>query len=347
MKIKEIDLFLYLYRIFWMFFSLKVVSKLTILGDYKRYATKNFFDVINNFYMTSGYFADLVFSFTRLMLKGNLILTNLLFCMLSTYSILFLLKRINYKKEILFLLLFPSFNIWSTYISKEVLYIILTGFFLGLYIDILENLKLSKKKKILFIFLFIGILIMKKQYIIFWLLMIEYLILKKFFRIKIKNINIFYVIQSILFILVLCILKNEIDIFFKNFSIHFDGGGSSRNLNYFNEKYGFFKHLFYGFYISIQGVSVSELVNGSIIKIISFIESIIILVYLCKKFLKNKIYYKFYFLLPVINILLIQYPFAIFNSGTAIRYRTNIYLILLFLPYIFKISKNKKRGNKK
>lgn len=341
MKIRKIELFLYGYRIFFMFFSLEVVSKLTILGDYKRYATKSFFDVIDNFYIASGYFADLIFSFTRLIFQENLILVNLLFCILSTYSILFLLKRFNYKREILLLLLFPSFNIWSSYISKEILYISLISFFLALYIDILKNLKFSKKKKALFIFLFIGILIMKKQYTIFWLLMIEYLVLKKGFKSKIRDINIFYGIQTVLFVLILYLLKDTIDIFFKNFSIHFDNGGSSRNINYFNERYGFFKHLFYGFYISIQGVDMNELFEGNIIKIFSFIESTLILIYLCYKFFKNKIYNKFYFLLPIVNILLIQYPFTIFNSGTAIRYRTNIYILLLFLPYIFKTQENK------
>ena len=341
MKIKKIYLFLYLYRIFWMFFSLKVISKLTILGDYKRYVTKNFFDIINNFYMSSGYFTDLVFSFTRLVLKNNLFLTNLLFCILSTYSILFFLKKINYERSILFLLLFPSFNIWSSYLSKEILYVILTGFFLGLYIDILKNLKFSKNKKILYIFLFVGILIMKKQYIIFWLLMIEYLVLKKFFKIKMKNINFFYGIQLILFILILYILKDKIDIFFKNFSIHFDSGNSSKNLDYFTEKYGFFKHIFYGIYISIQGVDIKELLGRNIIKIFSFIESSIILFYLIFKFFKEKFYKKYYYLLPILNLLIIQYPFSIFNSGSAIRYRTNIYLIILFLTHVFKIQEKK------
>ncbi len=343
MRIKKINLFLYLYRIFWMLFSLKVISKLIILGDYKRYATKSFFDIINNFYVSSGYFTDLVFSFTRLVLKNNLFLTNLLFCILSTYSILFLLKRINYKRNILLLLLFPSFNIWSSYLSKEVLYVTLTGFFLGLYIDILNNLKFSKKRKILCIFLFVGILIMKKQYIIFWLLMIEYLVLKKFFKIKIKDINFFYGIQLILFILTLYVLKDNIDIFLKNFFIHFDSGNSSRNLDYFAEKYGFFKHMFYGIYISIQGVDIKELFGRNIMKTFSFIESSIILFYLILKFFKEKFYKKYYYLLPILNLLIIQYPFSIFNSGSAIRYRTNIYLIILFLTYAFKIQEKRSK----
>ena len=182
MKLKKVDLFFYLYRIFWMFFSLEVISKFTILGDYKRYSTKNFYEVIKEIDLGSTFITDLIFSFTRLILRNNLLLVNLFFSILSTYSILFLLKRLHYKKEILLLLLFPSFNIWSTYISKEILYVIFTSFFLGMYIDILRDLKFSKKKKILFIFLFTNILIMKKQYVIFWLLIIEYLILKKFFN---------------------------------------------------------------------------------------------------------------------------------------------------------------------
>lgn len=340
MKIKKVCVFMYLYRIFWMFFSLKIISKITVLGDYERYSNKNFYDVIKKIELENTFVTEMIFSFVKLIFKNNILLVNLLFCILSTYSILFLLKRFNYKKEILLLLLFPSFNIWSSYISKEILYVILISFFLSLYIDSLMNLKFSKTKKILFVFLFISILIMKKQYSVFWVLILEYLVLKKKFRVKLNNINYIYIVQTIIFIIIIYIFKNRIDLFFRNFYLNFHSGNSSRNLDFFHEKYGFFKHIIYGIYISIQGVEIKELFDKNIIKIVSFLESTVILCYLIYTFFKKKLINKFYYLFPILNVLIIQYPFAIFNSGAAIRYRTNIYIILIILPYLISKRRN-------
>lgn len=91
MKKKEI--LIIIYRIVFMFISLIVINKVTILGDYDRYInenitkifSKNLLDILFNRTLLT----DIFVGGMRRILFGSKMLTNIFFNLLSTYGIIF------------------------------------------------------------------------------------------------------------------------------------------------------------------------------------------------------------------------------------------------------------------
>lgn len=250
MKKKEI--LIIIYRIVFMFISLIVINKVTILGDYDRYInenitkifSKNLLDILFNRTLLT----DIFVGGMRRILFGSKMLTNIFFNLLSTYGIIFFLRAIEWNKYILIFLLLPSFNIWSSYPSKESIVIFSSGIVMGNLIQLFKNKKV-KSKKVFFLSIYL-LMLYKIQYIpsiIVFSLYLFFLIKRK------KQIRVlFYMIYFILSLLLLYLLREKIDIFLKNFHLNFATTKETfRNQNIFQEQYGFYKNMIYGMFISV------------------------------------------------------------------------------------------------
>ena len=343
--------FLIIYRLFVYFFSLNIISKLTQLGDYHRYINGDplqiFYENHLNFIFNSTLLTDFLVGGTKIMFFNNEILTGIFFNLIGSYGIIYFLNCVFWNKIMYFFILFPSFTIWSSYPSKEVISVFSTGIIMGNIVKIFNNEKREiKDNVVLYLSLFL-LFIYKKQYLIVIIFLLIYCSLKN--KIKFKTRIAVYIFYLISLILIFYILKDKINYFFKDFHLHFDYGSKEtvRNLTFFREKYGFYKHMFYGMFICFFGPSIWEIQQGGL-KLFSFIESSMVITIICYLIikLKNKsIENLFLFFNSLFLLLLPQYPFGIFNSGSAVRYRTNLWLIFLGIVYIFIINKKKYKDN--
>ena len=347
-KIKlNYNIFFYCYRLGAMFFTLFVISKLTALGDYGNYSNGNFWIEIKNIslFFSSTTLMRLIFGFFKLILWNNLLLINILFNLISTYWILKLINKIKIQNKIWIklILLLPSFTIWSSYLSKEMIYIILSCITLIYLLDIKNNQKLTIWNKIIFFVILYITLKFKIQYSLYWIAIVGFIFLREIFK-KIKIRVLFYIVAVLIMGITFYILKDEVDIYFKNFHRHFDFGKkaeATRNMNLFKENYGFFKNMLYGMFISFYGPGLRDLFSGNFMRVAAYFESMVLFVLLSLVCVYSKKYYKGFFVLISFVTLLSHYPFGVFNSGAAVRYRTGLIIPLVALPYLLE----KKRKN--
>lgn len=336
---------LFYYRIFIYFVAVFFISKFTYLGDYNRYINGNAITIYQKYgiqtFMNSTSLTEFIVGCIRNFFLNSKLLAGIVLNILSTYAIVYFLQAVKWNKIVFLLILMPSFTIWSSYPSKELFSVIATAFVMGNIIKKFDKDKITRIEKVYFYIGLYLLFVYKKQYFVCIIFLLVYLYLKNKLT---KNFrNIVYILYVCLIIVVAYISRDYIDNFFRNFHIHFDYGSKEtvRNLYIFREKYGFFKYLFYGIFIAFFGVSFRELFQGGL-KLFSFMESLIIVSIILYTLIKNKmkdIERLFLCFNGLFLLLLPQYPFAIFNSGSAIRYRTNLYILVLGIIYIF-ILKN-------
>lgn len=347
MKIKKRKIII-CYRLIICILTLFFVSKLTILGDFGRYTTGDPVKIIESngskFILNSTALTEFLVGSVKKICLGNSILTSLLFNLIGSCGIVYFFKSTSLNKLVFILLLFPSFTIWSSYPSKESLSVLATSLIMGNLIKIYENRRRSKIDKILFLLGLFLIYVYKKQYLICILFLGIYIFFRK--KIKFNFRCVIYCIYLGIVIITLYLLRDKIDTFLRNFHLYFDYGSKEtvRNLFIFREKYGFFKNILYGMFISFFGPSLFEVRQGGL-KLLACLESSLIIgivFNLVIKSIKNSVEKVFLFINGIFLLLLPQYPFGIFNSGSAIRYRTNLYIIFLGMLYIF-IIKRKER----
>lgn len=324
------------YRIIFMAISLIIISKLTILGDYNRHLYSNMDNLLTIYKMKIFYNSTMITIFSAGIIKfflKNEFITNLFFNLLSSYGIIFFLKETRFNKIIYFLLLFPSFTIWSSYISKENIVVFSSGILMGNLLRIYNNQRI--KNKFLFMISIYLLFIYKPQYFASIFIFIIYFFMQK--KIKKRLRAIVYLIYIAISIITLYLLRDIIDNFLKTFYLHFYVNLETfRNKDIFLEKYGFYKNMIYGMFISIWGPNIKEAFRG-VLQMFSFLESGILLLIVVWNILRKKNSFEkiFLFFNCVFWLFLAQYPFGVFNAGAAVRYRTNLYIIFLAFFYIF------------
>jgi len=125
--------------------------------------------------------------------------------------------------------------------------------------------------------------------------------------------------------------------------LYFDAR-STRDLNFWVSYYDFFKKAPYGILIANIGPTFTESLKQPFF-IPYFFEGLIficviifhVIIYYLDIFKKKYINFKhtFFILFILTFILIINYPFGIFNPGSAIRYRSSYYHIILIILFYF------------
>jgi len=344
----------FLIKLFYMFFAIFIYSKLTTLGDTGRWMSGRLFIPENlSFLYTSTEFMDFFGGISSYMLGS--ILGNLPFMILSFYGIYYSVSKLSLTNNqfyiLLFLLSLPSFGIWSSVAGKEAIGVFFMGIILGYIIDILDNNRFNVK--VVELISFCLMFIFKPQYSIAIFSIIIFIYLSRKLNLQGYGKLFLLIFHIILAVIVLYIYKDTINeisyILPKYFSLD---AGSTRENNIWINDYDVFFNAPYGMFIAFWGVTLNEVFNKLILSIF-FTESLIIFsffLYFIVLSLK-KIYDSGrvnILILSIISMMLFwllfaQYPFGVFNPGSALRYRENFYgflVIMLFYIYL-KYIKNK------
>jgi len=328
-------------KIIYMILAIVVYSKLTTLGDTKRYLEGQILSP-QEWLFSSTLMMDALAGGASLILGP--IFGNLPFVFLSTYGIYFAVKRLELsKKELIFLLLLlslPNFGIWTSVASKESVAVFFMGIILGFVIDILKG---NKKNFFLTVIAFYLCVLFKPQYLIGISALIIYVVIAK--GLSLKGVGKLFLLGLFFFFsfLSLYFFRNEIDILSLTIIPHFDPEASSTRENtiWIND-FDVFWNAPYGMFIAFFGPTFSEAMARPIV-MITFIESVFILILFCVTLLyifvisvksyRLNIFLVSIFLAPSLWLLFVHYPFGVLNPGSAIRYRQNFYAFLVILIF--------------
>ncbi|MGP6379011.1 hypothetical protein ACTZGB_05600 [Yersinia bercovieri] len=348
MRCEKYFLIILTVKVFFTFFAVYVFQKFAQLGDTERYLSA-ILDTDDFFNRTR--FTDNIFSVLMFFLSYKLVVNIFIACI---FSVVFfsVLKNVFYSKytKLAWLIFFlPSFQIWTSVAGKEVLAIM--GFLL--VIKYVVCLQFNEKCNVLYLVvgIFLGVLLRPHYGLAYIYLLLSSIILA---RIKFDNISsgayfLFLLLLSI--ILIICI-SISIDLWLPYFTdamkiirsyFILSNANASREYIEWGSVSDYFDNIFWGVTYSIVGPTFSEVLHR-IIYTPFFIEGVVsfcLIIILLYKLYCSSQYFVFYrkflylsFLPSFIIILMIHYPFGIFNPGAAIRYKQNITPLIYFYPLL-------------
>ncbi|HHB1471755.1 TPA: hypothetical protein ACOFFI_000304 [Yersinia enterocolitica] len=355
---KKEFIFIITVKICFTLFSVFIYSQFSQLSDSERYL--NAVVSLNNI-LDRTQFVDNVFAILSYLIRSELlvnIIVSILFG-LSFYCVFKDLFTFVDRRLLYILFLLPSFQIWTSIAGKEIIAVVGLLFFVKWVV----NIQFGRKNKLSY--LFIGVLfgvILRPHYGLAYLyLAFSGILLHKF---RFANFSKgFYISIIIIFSVILAlILAITIDFWndkflgilgvIENYFLSSDVAYANRYYIQWGTVSDYVENIFWGVPMSIIGPTLTETINRIayapffIEGIIGFVMMIYIFYRLYKLSSENSVYKKYFyfsFVPAVFIILMIHYPFGLFNPGAAIRYKQNITPLIYFYPLLVLACMNESR----
>jgi hypothetical protein len=286
--------------------------------------------------------------------------SHFFFCILSFYGLYYSLKRARLNKMamlgVILMLSLPDFAMWTSISGKESFNVFTTGIIMGGLFDVLYGKKLSNV--VLMALCVILSLLVRPHYSIGLISLFSFVLFTQKAALKAKgmlilNIFIVAIFAYIVYIIALPFINDGgfVDIA-QAYFIGFDDAGASRNANFWVTNSDYFTKMFSGSWIAIIGPTFNESLNRPIY-FPFFIESLLFIAYLLYYIVLSIIIQvklkrlSQYFLIMLFYVIMLtaimHYPFGVFNSGSALRYRSAFYHIFIILPvFMFHYLKARK-----
>lgn len=336
-------------KVLFTFFTLYVYNHFSYLADSDRYlnAALKFNNLLDR-----TQFVDNIFATLRYVISSKLLVNffiSIIFGCAFFYIFKDLLKYID-RKLLYISFLLPSFQIWTSIAGKEIIAIIGLLFLVKWII----NIQFGRKNSIIYLLigLVFGVLIRPHYGIAYIYLAVSVIVWK---RIKISPISkgAYISLLIVTLIIVTLIITITTDVWsetflatlriIKNYFLSYGVSNANRYYIQWEVISDYFNNIFFGLVVSIIGPTLDETINRSIYLpffiegVVSFILMIVVFYRLYKTSEQYVFYRKFLYLsfIPaVVIVLMIHYPFGIFNPGAAIRYKQNITPLIYFYPLL-------------
>jgi hypothetical protein len=335
-----------------------VFSRFSALGDSERY-TSSEADLSLDSLVNRTSLIDLIAgTITRLFTTP--LASHFFFCILSFYGLYYCLKRARLNKMallgVILMLSLPDFAMWTSISGKESFNVFTTGIIMGGLFDVLYGKKLTNV--VLMALCVILSLLVRPHYSIGLISLFSFVLFTKKAALKAKgmlilNIFIVAIFAYIVYIIALPFINEGgfVDIA-QAYFIGFDDAGASRNANFWVKNSDYFTKMFSGSWIAIIGPTFNESLNRPIY-FPFFIESLMFIAYLLYYLVLSIIiqvklkrlsqYFLIMFFYVIMLTAIMHYPFGVFNSGSALRYRSAFYHIFIILPvFMFHYLKARK-----
>jgi len=326
------------------------VSLFTLLGDNAKWKKAIFafsFDMISIDALVTAPFA-----YTRLISNalmrsisavvyhiafGNPFIIDFVFQSIAFYGIYKLLSatEVHARSRLAVLMLFPSFNIWSSIASKESL-IVFGVCIIGAYF-----LRLSRGEgrfgflEILAIFI---IFIMKNQYFAPIGFLIGVGVLSTYLRQR----TLFVAIAGTVSIWLLWLNRDRVDELALQAAKHWIGFGHTTREMFFVNQYDVFWKAPEGMWLAFSGPTISESTKG-VLHAFSFVESTLlvatIIYFVLPRLLRIPVHNLFLGFMAVFWVLFVNFPVGVMNPGSAVRYRTG-FIALIFIVVAVLLSRD-------
>jgi hypothetical protein len=267
----------------------------------------------------------------RSLVGNNAILIDLVFQSIGFFGLYRLLKSVDSgtRKYLYFLFITPSFTIWSSVAGKEAILVCITGIIAAYLVDLFNH----RGRVTLLLLASVAVLTIIKPHYLPAILFVFFVgKFVRYFRQK-EALTLVAGLVSILFLYLLSDYINDISF---QIAPHFypQNDNSTREI-YWVEPYDIFWKAPYGMFQSVYGPTLAEAFGGNPLQFLTFFESAVMLIVL--------VYFGYRRLpkLPVLSaitvavgmfwILFLNYPFGIMNPGSAVRYRTGYWLLIVFI----------------
>ena len=354
---------LFFYRILMAFLAQCVISRFTILGDvgaflyglpHEKYGTLSM--MLGKFGWKLLFMKDALGVFIVSALHKVLHFEVLTFCACSAIAYVgirrFLLAAGSSSRSYLALILLcysPSFNIWSSIAGKECLVVF------GMGILCAELVKLYKnepfKPGILFFLALYLVVVLKKQYIPFVAVTFSYVVFRQYVRLPYK-VDVALLLGMIAAVAVgMYLLRYQLDEYSFYAQDVFRVSARSTRDHVFEAQFDFFRKMPYLMPLAFWGPTWSECYKSPL-HLFSFIESgiiVLVFLYMLRGFWgcvlhRFRDFYQWLLLgaNAMFLLLVAHYGQGIINPGAAVRYRTNIYLPVIAIIYVFAYLKERK-----
>ena len=330
----------YLYRCVMAVAGELVIRRLTTLGDASTYQRSVLLDLSASEFQTGGQLTGLrqvgtlitlgVGGTFNIIFAGNPILINIGFQTIAFIGIVKLLNCCDdwLKRRLALLLLFPSFNLWSSVASKEAIVVFLVCVISAYMLDIYYN------RDRLTLLTSVSVVVLAFFKVHFMAAVVFVLgILKVASRFREKAA--LAVTAGLLSLAMLYVVRDKIASLSLTVQIHFrpEDARSTREI-FFAEPYDVFLKAPYGMFQTFFGPTISEVITSPV-HVVSFAESFVLLAilsfYLLRRLPELPAFPAIVGFFTTAWLMFGMMPFGIHNPGSAIRYRTGYYVLICVL----------------
>lgn len=332
-------------KIIYLFFGHFIFARFTQLGDTNHYlSNKSIYshDIFTNSTVFMYYWGGVLGPF----------LGSILFLLLAFFGVVYAVEKAEFcyktKIFIIIVLSFPSFGMWSSIVSKEAIMVFASGIILGIYFDIMKN----KRPSIFLLTTAIFIFYIFKPHLL--AAVAALLVSGYFYTFFRQHVLLFLLIVGGAYAAlnsILIIYSVEIQQIFQTIPNSFHLENTSTRVNiYWTDQDSFLSSAPIGMFLSLWGPTWSEVIQEKL-KSIYFLESSILTFILlltlykiafnnCREHLLNPV-----LIISIFSVLFLlifaNHPFGTLNAGSALRYRSNVYLYLvLLITFLYKQSQN-------
>jgi hypothetical protein len=346
--------FLFLYRAAYSIIAQVVVMRLTPISDTKNYQQGIFEQEAGGFWQNldlfssgswsdsqlatgltaklGGFFADLFFN--------SPIMVNIAFQSITFIGLVYLLTSLEGKKRVLMagVILLPTFSLWTSIASKEAIVAacvaILSGYLIRMYLY-------GSKVGLLHIVVVSILFIFKAHYLIAYVFVIAGCFITR----SIKQKATVALLGGLASLSLLYVVRDRVDDLAMKVQWALQVGGigrSTRTETFLVDKYDIFFKAPEGIFRTFFGPLITEVFLGPL-QMIVFIEStflLVVLSYLAFRQIRTLPFHSLIIgVFSIFWMLFPNYPFGIYNPGTAIRYRSG-WILFLFAIVILMFSRN-------
>lgn len=348
---------LLMFKLFYTFYGVFIFGKISTITDVDAYLMAPIQLSINTLTNNTMLMGTITAILKKILFVD--IFVHLAYSLLSFYCLKLVIEELKLRKVneyfIIFMLIMPSFGMWTSIVVKESLSCSVSCIVLIWIINVVNGTKL-RFPMILNIACLYLTLVLRPVVGFALICLISTLYL---YRLPILNkyIKFFFIATSITvftvgaIFLTLSYIKNEfIPLAEYYFDPKFSSSESSRKLGFWKTAADFYLKAPEGIFIANLGPNLIESINKPFF-IPYFIEGLIF-ISVCLYLIFCNLFYElrravinpnflFTIFFGVILILLLNYPFGLFNPGSAVRYRSSYYhIIVVLLIFFYAREKN-------
>lgn len=332
-------LLFWLYRCAYSVLGQVVVARLTTLGDSDRYqgGISKFTGINAQFFTDSTTFLEGVGLALSVLLRDQPILINVAFQTIAFYGIARLLMAIepSLRKIFLLLLLLPSFNLWTSVAGKETIIVFSLGVLCALLVDSYYN---RARLAAIHVFAAALLALFKPHYFlalafVFGLTWAGRRVLQKEALVLVAGVGTLVALAAI---------SPKVDALSFQVLEHFmhENARSTRE-PFWVEPYDVFRKAHEGMYLSFVGPTFEEALRQPL-QMAAFAESMAMVAALLGLMLwrlpRIPVYSFLLGLFTLFWLLFVNYPFGVMNPGSAVRYRSGYYMLVVAV-FVFILSR--------
>ena len=356
-RMKKNIFILFVFKILYTFYGVFIFGKISTISDADSYLAAGI-----EFSRTTLTSNTMLMGTITALLKKILffdISVHLTYSLFSFYCLKLVIQELKLSRRhenfLVFMLILPTFGMWTSVIVKESLSGSLTCFVLIWIINIVNRTKLRYPLIInilclYFTFVLRPIVGVSLIFLIATLYTYRLPILNKYVRFYFMCIVIILFTVGAVFLTLKYVKDQFIPMAEYYFDPRFSDSKSTRKLGFWKTAADFYLKAPQGIFIANLGPNFMETVNNPFF-IPYFFEGLIF-IFSSLFLMFSNLYYElrravinpnflFVIFFGVIMVLLLNYPFGLFNPGSAIRYRSSYYHIIVIL-LLFFYSREKK-----